>query len=138
MPTLYHELDLNNKFLIESRFVKIYKLSQMNWLVFCSDCVPLLTVINEFESSHQLQGYFTHLYQWMLVTNFTQTRTELEGHAGSITNLAVLHTATNFKLYTAMFGKSIIENISAVQETESHVVECSMERIIHTHSSHEI
>ena len=122
IPATYHELDLKNKFLIASHFEKIYKLSRMNWLVFCSDCVPLLTVINEFESSHQLQGYFTHLYQWMLVTNFTQTRPELEDHVGPITNVAVVDTAREFDLYTAMFGKSIIENLGTVQETERHQI----------------
>ena len=73
-PSSYHILDLQNRSLLVTRFEEIYKLSQMNWLVFCSNCVPLLSVINEFESSHQLQGYFTHMYQWILVTNSTQTK----------------------------------------------------------------
>ena len=89
-PSSYHVLDLQNTSLLVRKFEEIYKLSQMNWLVFCSNCVPLLSVINEFESSHQLQGYFTHMYQWILVTNFTQTRAHLEKHLGKITNLAVL------------------------------------------------
>ena len=100
----YHVFDLQNTSLLVTKFEEIYKLSQMNWLVFCSNCVPLLSVINEFESSHQLQGYFTHMYQWILVTNFTQTRAHLEEHAGSVTNLAVLDMTANGDLYTLMFG----------------------------------
>ena len=76
----------------------------MNWLVFCSDCVPLLSVINEFESSHQLQGYFTHMYQWIVVTNFTNTRTHLQACVGGIANLAVLDMNSHGNLHTAMYG----------------------------------
>ena len=111
-PSSYHILDLQNTSLLVTKFEGIYKLSQMNWLVFCSDCVPLLSVINAFESSHQLQGYFTHMYQWILVTNFAQTKPHLEEHVGGITNVALLdvniennlHLNTNNNLYTAMFG----------------------------------
>ena len=100
----YHVLDLQNTSLLVTRFEEIYKLSQMNWLVFCCDCVPLLSVINEFESPHQLQGYFTHMYQWILVTNLTQTRAHLGEHTDRITNLAVLNMNTVGDLYTAMYG----------------------------------
>ena len=87
-------------------FEKTSDLSQMNWLVFCYNCVPLLAVINKYESSHNLQGYFTHLYQWIFVTSFTKTRSEFENNVGNITNLAVLDVDTNFNIYTSMFGNN--------------------------------
>ena len=77
---------------------------QINWLVLCSDCASLLAAINEFESSYEMQGYFTHRYQWIFITNFTKTMSEFENNVGNITNLAVLDVDKNFSVYTAMFG----------------------------------
>ena len=98
--------NLTNIAEITEIFEKTSELSQMNWLVLCYNCVPLLAVINEYESSHNLQGYFTHLYQWIFVTNFTRTRSEFENNVGNITSLAVLDVDTNFNIYTAMFGSN--------------------------------
>ena len=96
--------DLSNTSELIKVFESTDQLSQLNWLVFCSDCLPLLSVINEYEFSHNLQGYFTHLYQWIFVTNFTKARSEFENKVDNITNLAVLDVNTNFSAYTAMFG----------------------------------
>ena len=103
-PVTFYSLDLKNTNAIYEVFELVSKTLQLNWIVLCSDCASLLAAINGFESSHQMHGYFTHLDQWIFVTNFTTTRPEFANNVGNITNLAVLDADTNFSVYTAMFG----------------------------------
>ena len=103
-PVTIYSLDLKNANAIYEVFELVGKTLQINWIVLCSNCEFLLTVINEFESSYEMHGYFTHVYQWMFVTNFTKTSSEVANNVGNITNLAVLDVDTNCSVYTAMFG----------------------------------
>ena len=103
LVTIY-SLDLKNANAIYEVFESVSKTLQINWLVLCSDCASLLAAINEFESSYEMHGYFTHRYQWIFITNFTKTMSEFENNVGNITNLAVLDVDKNFSVYTAMFG----------------------------------
>ena len=103
-PVTVYSLDLKNANAIYEGFELVSKTLQINFIVLCSDCEFLLSVINEFEYSYHTNGYFTHVYQWIFVTNFTKTSSEFEYNVGNITNLAMLDVDTNFSVYTAMFG----------------------------------
>ena len=104
-PATYYSSDLKDANALFEFFQVVSKTAQLNLLVFCSNCTSLLRMINEFESSYQMHGYYTHFYQWIFVTNFTQTRSEFENHVRNVTNLAVLDVGTN-NIYAIMFGNN--------------------------------
>ena len=98
-PAVFVHIDINNHSRTVQMFEKHATSRQMNWLVFCTQCETLLDVINTFEDTHELQGYFKYKYQWMLVTSYNSLgATSL----GDIMNFLVIDTDHN--LYTAMFG----------------------------------
>ena len=51
-----------------------------------------------------MYGHFTHVYQWIFVTNFTKTSSEFENNVGNITNLAVLDMDTNVSVIQPCLG----------------------------------
>ena len=98
-PAVFVSVDINNHSRIVQMFERHAASRQLNWLVFCTQCETLLNVINTFEDTHELQGYFKYKYQWMIVTNYNSLgATSL----GDIMNLLVIDTDHN--LYTSMFG----------------------------------
>ena len=60
-PVTIYSLDLKNENAIYEVFELVSRTFQINWIVLCSDCEFLLTVINEFESSYKTHGYFTYV-----------------------------------------------------------------------------
>ena len=98
-PAAFVSIDMDNHLHTVQMFERHAASKKLNWLVFCTQCETLLNVINTFEDTHELQGYFKYKYQWMLVTNYSSLdATSL----GDIMNLLVINTDSN--LFTAMFG----------------------------------
>ena len=98
-PAIYISMDLTNHSLIVQMFETYASPTQLNWLVFCAHCEILLNKINAFEATHDLQGYFTYRYQWILIQN---SRSALEDSLGMIMHLLIFDQDET--LGTAMFG----------------------------------
>ena len=104
-PAVYMSMDLTNRTLIVQMFETIAAPMQLNWLVFCARCDILLGEINVFEDTltHELQGYFTHRYQWILVPDSDDTVVTITNNAGSISNVLIIGSRS---IYAIMFGAS--------------------------------
>ena len=98
-PALYLSMDLTNHSVIVQMFETYAAPTQLNWLVFCTHCEILLDEINIFEQTHDLQGYLTYKYQWILVSSNTSY---LEESLGKIMNLIAIDKDQT--AYMAMFG----------------------------------
>ena len=96
---LYLSMDLTNHSPIVQMFETYAAPTQLNWLVFCTQCEILLNEINAFEETHDLQGYLTYKYQWILMSSNTSY---LEESLGDIMNLIAIDKDRT--AYMAMFG----------------------------------
>ena len=101
-PAVHVSADLTNHSLIVQMFEQYAAPTRFNWLVFCDNCEILLNVVNVFEETHDLHGYFTYKYQWILVPS-SYSPESLKAHLGKIMNLVVV--AANLSMYTGMFGQ---------------------------------
>ena len=101
-PAVYVSMDLTNRSLIVQMFEKHAAPKQLNWLVFCAHCETLMIEINAFEDTHDLHGYFTHRYQWILVPDDDSNLNLIQEHTGKVFHLAVLSSSS---IYTAMYGR---------------------------------
>ena len=104
-PAVYISLDLTDHSAIVHMFETHATPTQHHWLVFCDHCETLLNEINTFERSHQLHGYLTYRYQWIMVCKESNL-SSIQGNLGAITNIIVLRLNQNCDLYTAMFGQT--------------------------------
>ena len=101
-PAVYVSTDFRNESLIVQMFEEYAAPTRLNWLVFCDNCDTLLNVINVFEDTHELQGYFTYTYQWILVPR-SRNLGRIEANLGNIMHLVVVSSDLTF--YTGMFGE---------------------------------
>ena len=102
-PAVHISMDLTNRSLIVQMFEEFAAPTRLNWMVFCAPCEPLLKEINVFEDTHDLQGYFTYRYEWILVPSCNSCIGAIEAKLGRITNILVVSTL-NLSIYTGMFG----------------------------------
>ena len=98
-PSVYLSVDLTSRSLTTQMFEEHAVPASLHWLIFCGNCNMLLEVVNMFEDTHDLHGYFTYEYQWILVTNSSSVD---EASLGSIMNLLVIESDNT--MYTAIFG----------------------------------
>ena len=98
----YMSTAITNHSLIVQMFEKYAAPTQLNWLVFSDNCGTLLKVINDFEDTHDFQGYFMYSYQWILVPR-SRNLDSIEANLGEIMHLAVV--SSDFTFYTGMFGE---------------------------------
>ena len=114
-PAAYISLDLTNHSLVAQMFETYAAPTQLNWLVFCAYCEILLEEVNAFEKTHDLQGYFTYRYQWILVPSFASNN--IEGSLGTIMHLLILDQHNT--LYTAMFGtKRYLQKVTYAKQNQ--------------------
>ena len=99
--------------LIVQMFEQYAAPTTLNWLVFCDNCEILLDVINVFEDTHDLHGYFTYRYQWILVSS-DNSFDIIEANLGSIMNLVIV--ASDLSMHTGMFGyKRYLQKINCAR-----------------------
>jgi hypothetical protein len=104
-PAKYIKLDMANRQNITHMLETVATPDHpLHFLVFCDHCETLLDEINTFEKSHDLQGYLTFSYRWVLrpFKNDRRTRDAIGKHLGDVTN--VLIVGENHILHTGMFG----------------------------------
>ena len=112
-PAVYISTDLTSHSLIVQMFEQYAAPTTLNWLVFCDNCEILLKVINIFEDTHNIHGYFTYRYQWILVSSDSSLDT-VEANLGNIMNLVVL--ASDLTMRTGMFGhKRYLQKINCAR-----------------------
>ena len=85
-------LDLTNRVRIVDIFEKQAKTEKLNWLILCRrNCLTILEEINNYEKHHQMQGYFTHLYQWIFIFGTYQNISKFQNKIGNITNVVLIY-----------------------------------------------
>ena len=100
-PAVYVSTHLQNRSQISQMFRKLSEPKQLSWLVFCKQCVTFLDEIHQFERTHNLPGYLTYRYQWILVSSASENLTAVEVSLGTVRNLVLLDEDD---MYTARFG----------------------------------